>query len=71
MVKDNNINTGFTSYIDEKLMLNPLFPSDTNEDKWNKVNNVMYEASSNTLKRNLPDPKQPWINYNIISEKKV
>jgi hypothetical protein len=32
ILKDNIINIAYSSYIDEKLILNPPFPSDTNED---------------------------------------
>jgi hypothetical protein len=52
MLKENNINITYTSYINRKLILYPLFPSDTNEDKWNKIKNMIHEAARNTLKRN-------------------
>jgi hypothetical protein len=48
---NNNINIAYTFYINEDLILNPPFPSETNEDKWNKIKNVIHEAISNTLNR--------------------
>jgi hypothetical protein len=50
MLKNNNIKTFYTSYINKKLIFIPPFLSDTNEDYWNKIKNVIHEAASNTLK---------------------
>jgi hypothetical protein len=66
MLKDNNINTVYTFYINGKLIINLPFPNDTIEDKWYKIKNVIHEAASNTLKKNLPEPKKQWINGIII-----
>lgn len=68
MLKDNNIIIAYTSYTNEKLKLNPPLPSDTTEDKWNKIKNVIHKAASNILKRNLPKPREPWINNDIIRD---
>ncbi|KAL4141626.1 hypothetical protein QTP88_004234 [Uroleucon formosanum] len=68
MLKDNTINTVYTSYTNEKLKLNPLLPSDTTEGKWNKMKDAIHNAASNTLKRNSPEPRKAWINDNIIRD---
>lgn len=68
MLKDNTINTVYTTYTNEKLKLNPLLPSDTTEDKWNKIKDAIHNAAGNTLKRNSPEHRKPWINDNIIRD---
>jgi hypothetical protein len=50
MLKYNNINIAYTSYINEKLI---LFPSDTNGDKWNKIKNVIHKAVSKHFEKKL------------------
>lgn len=54
LLKDNNINIAYIYYIIEKLKLNPPFPNDTTEDKWNKIKDVINEAANNMLKKNSP-----------------
>ncbi|VVC25399.1 Endonuclease/exonuclease/phosphatase [Cinara cedri] len=51
----------------QKIKIKPL-PSDTTEDKWNKIKDAIHDAASNTLKRNSPEPRKPWINDNIIRD---
>ncbi|VVC29974.1 Endonuclease/exonuclease/phosphatase,Reverse transcriptase domain [Cinara cedri] len=45
-----------------------LIPSDSTVDKWKKIKDAIHNAASNTLKRNSPEPRKPWINNNIIRD---
>lgn len=65
-LKDNNINTPYASHTNANLKLNLPLSIDTTEEKWNKVKYAIHDAVSNTLKRNTPESRKPWINDNII-----
>lgn len=55
MLKDNNINAAYSSYVIEKLKLNLPLPNDTTDDQCNKKY-AIYDAASNNLKRNTLEP---------------
>lgn len=55
----------FSSYIlyQRKIKIKITF---TTEVKWNIMKNAIHDAANNTLKKNTPESKKPWINNNII-----